>query len=139
MLVELGSDDRVRLADLAERSAAWLHAAFAEGRVAGWIAERDGQRVGGLTLTLNHVLPQYRSPNGRTAGILGLFVEPAERGVGLATTLVREAVAFARAWGADIVLLHAADKARPLYEREGFVATKEMRLQFSERDAEPGG
>lgn len=138
MLIELGSNDTTRLADLARRSELWLQAAFDEGRATGWIAERDGARVGGLTLTLSEALPQYRSPSGRTAGLLGLFVEPAERGAGLATLLVREAVTFAREWGADIVLLHAADKARPLYEREGFVATKEMRLQFSE-DAEAGG
>jgi len=136
MLIELGSDDPQRLADLAERSAEWFERAFAEGRAVGWLAERDGEIVGGLTMTLMELLPQYRSPKGRVANILGLFVVPAERGAGLASRLVSEAIAHARDWDADLVVLHAANKARPLYERLGFKATKEMRLQFSEYDAE---
>lgn len=134
MLIELGSDDPERLADLAERSRPWIEQAFAEGRALGWVATRDGKIVGGMMMTLAETLPQYRSPNGKVAGILGLFVEPAERGVGLAGAMVERAVEHAREWGADVVLLHAANKARPLYERLGFVATKEMRLQFSEVD-----
>lgn len=101
----------------------------------GWVAERGGVAVGGVTMTLNEGLPQYRSPNGRVASILGLYVVPEERGAGLATRLVNEGIAAARAWDADLVTLHAADKARPIYERLGFVRTKEMRLQFSEIDA----
>ena len=141
MLVELGSDDQERLAELATRSQAWLERAFAQGGAVGWIVERDGRVVGGLTMTLLELLPQYRSPNGRVANLLGLFVEPEERGAGLATKLVSTAVSYAREWGADVVVLHAANKARPIYERLGFAATKEMRLQFSEHDAEnsPGG
>lgn len=139
MLIELGSDDERRLADLAARSEAWFRDAFADGRAVGWLAECDGELVGGLTMTLLQTLPQYRSPNGRVASILGLFVIPGSRGEGLATCLVNEAVSFAREWQADVVMLHAADKARPLYERLGFVATKEMRLQFSEAGPVPAG
>lgn len=135
MLIELGSDDPERLADLAERSKPWIEQAFAEDRALGWIADRDGTVVGGMMMTLTETLPQYRSPNGKVASILGLFVEPNERGAGLARTMVQLAIEHARKWGADVVLLHAANKARPLYERLGFVATKEMRLQFSEVDA----
>lgn len=140
MWVELGSDDAARLDEISERSRSWLEEAFAEGRAVGWVAERDGSIVAGLTMTLMQMLPQYRSPNGQVAYILGLFVVPSERGAGLATRLVDGAVAHARQRGADVVVLHAADKARPLYERRGFKATKEMRLQFSEYDSEnPGG
>lgn len=139
MLVELGSDDRDRLTDLRERSMPWFESAFAEGRAVGWIAERDGTVLGGVTMTLNHLLPQYRSPNGMVGSVLGLYVMPEERGGGLATALVQTAIGFAREWGADLVTLHAADKARPIYERLGFVRTKEMRLQFSELEQSSGG
>jgi GNAT superfamily N-acetyltransferase len=141
MLIELGSDDAARLADLRERSMPWFREAFAQGRALGWIAERHGLVVGGVTMTLNHLLPQYRSPSGNVASLLGLYVLPDVRGDGIATALVRTALDHARSWGADLVTLHAADKARPIYERLGFVQTKEMRLQFSELEAgqSPGG
>lgn len=139
MLRELGSDDAGRLAQLAAGSLVWLADAFSTGGATGWVAERDGQVVGGVLLVLSRTLPQYRSPGGRTASLLGLYVMPAERGAGIATRLVRDAVKYAREWGAEVVLLHAANKARPLYERLGFTATKEMRLQFSEHDAPASG
>lgn len=139
MLRELGSDDPVRLAQLATGSLPWLEEAFADGRATGWLARRDGEVIGGLVMLLSHTLPQYRSPNGRVASLLGLYVVPEERGAGTATQLVSAAVEHAREWGADVVLLHAANKARPLYERLGFAATKEMRLQFSETDVPAPG
>lgn len=140
MLLELGSNDPVRLAQLAIGSRPWLEQAFADGRATGWLAVRDGAIIGGMLLLLSHGLPQYRSPAGKAASIIGLYVVPGERGAGIATLLVSTAVDHAREWGAEVVLLHAADKARPLYERLGFIATKEMRLQFSEHDAPaPGG
>jgi GNAT superfamily N-acetyltransferase len=132
MLIELGAADPERLSELEHRSHRWYPAAFADGRAVGWIAERDGRVVGGLSVTLTESTPQHRSPSGRVASIFGLFVHPEFRGEGTATRLVLAAVRFARDWGADLVTLHAADKARPLYERIGFVPTKEMRLQFSE-------
>lgn len=132
MLVELEADDRERLADLRARSLEWLANAMPDGEATGWLAERDGRVVGGVSLTLLETQPQYRSPSGRLASVYGLFVEPDERGHGTATALVRAALDFARSRDVDLVTLHAADKARPLYERLGFTPTKEMRLQFSE-------
>lgn len=132
MLVELGSDDGARLASLATSSAEWLARAFSEDRAAGWLAHRDGVVVGGITVILTETLPQYRSLRGRVATILGLFVAPEERGAGLASDLVSGALAHARRWEADVVVLHSAAKALPIYERLGFIPTKEMRFQLSE-------
>lgn len=133
MLSEIGSDDAKRLRQLRERALEWFPQAFEDGQALGWIAEREGEVVGTLSMTLSETQPQYRSPSGRTAHVYGLYVLPAERSAGIATRLVQTAVSHACEWGADIVTLHAADKARPLYERLGFVATKEMRLQFCEQ------
>lgn len=83
-------------------------------------------------MTILSTQPQLRSFEGRVASIYGLYVEPAERGTGVATSLVRAAVAFAKRSGIDLVTLHAADKARPLYERIGFERSSEMRLFLSD-------
>lgn len=138
MLVELGLADVGLLETLRRNTLEWYAQSFADGSTAGWLAERDGVVIGGVALTLATGQPQFRSPSGRTALVYGLFVQPEERGAGVATRLVSEAVAHARAWGAEVVTLHAAEKARPLYARLGFRPTGEMRLQFSERDLNAG-
>jgi GNAT superfamily N-acetyltransferase len=66
------------------------------------------------------------------AVVYGLYVDPAERGRGTAARLVAAAVSHARDVGCDLVTLHAADKARPIYERLGFAPTSEMRLELAE-------
>lgn len=132
MLIELGADDPERLAELARVSIEWSEPALAEGRLAGWIAERDGDVIGGVSMTIATTLPQYRSLSGRVAAVWGLYVMPAERGQGIATRLVSTTVGHAREQGCDLVTLHAADRARPIYERLGFSATSEMRLQLAE-------
>ena len=131
MLIELGADDPERLAELARVSIEWSEPAFADGRLAGWIAERDARVIGGISMTLTTTLPQYRSLAGAVASVYGLYVEPAERGCGIATRLVSAAVEHARERGYDLVVLHAADRARPLYERLGFAPTSEMRLELA--------
>lgn len=131
MLIELGADDPARLAELARVSIEWAESALADGRLAGWIAERDGRVIGGVSMTITTGLPQYRSLTGMVASVYGLYVTPAERGREVATRLVSLAVEHAREHGCDLVTLHAADKARPIYERLGFVPTSEMRLELA--------
>lgn len=131
MLIELGADDPERLAELARVSIEWSEPALADGRLAGWIAEREGSVIGGVSMTLATTQPQYRSLSGKVASVYGLYVLPAERGCGVATRLVSAAIAGARERGWDLVTLHAADQARPIYERLGFTATSEMRLELT--------
>jgi GNAT superfamily N-acetyltransferase len=129
---ELGVRDSARLAELARRSKAWFEEHLVKGDAAGWLAEREGRVVGGVSMTVLRTQPQYRSLDGDVAMVYGLFVEESERGRGLATELVRTAVLHARESGADLVTLHAAEKARPIYERLGFAASTEMRLFLGE-------
>lgn len=127
MLCELGRDDAERLGRLREGTLEWFAEGFSAGEVFGWIAERDGCPVGGVTMAIIRTQPQYRCMDGRVASIFGLFVEPVERGAGIATRLVETAVAQAGSLGLELVSLHAAEKARPIYERLGFEASSEMR------------
>lgn len=128
MLRELGRTDEDHIRTLAENSLAWFQNAFPDGKAFGWLAEKGGRVVGGVSMTIVETQPQYRSMSGRIASIYGLYVEADERGAGIATRLVRDAVGHAESLGIDIVTLHAADKARPVYERIGFEPSSEMRL-----------
>ena len=61
--------------------------------------------------------------DGATAAVEAVLCDPDHRGAGLATALVAEAVARARAVGCDVVwlLAYADDWPRRWYERLGFV------------------
>jgi ubiquinone/menaquinone biosynthesis C-methylase UbiE/GNAT superfamily N-acetyltransferase len=65
-----------------------------------WIAERGGRFAGSAAIT---------TADERTAQIRWVLVEPAERGHGLGTRLLRQALAFAREAGYDRVTLWTVD------------------------------
>lgn len=84
-------------------------------REAGWIAERDGARVGCVLCVA--------ATDADTAQLRILLVDPAARGHRLGTRLTRECVAFARAAGYRRLRLWTNDvlaAARAIYLSAGF-------------------
>ncbi len=61
---------------------------------------------------------------------LSVYVAPEHRRRGLARRLAREAVLWARRHEYPAVSLHASAAGRRIYERLGFEATTEMRLDL---------
>ena len=102
-----------------EALAAKVAAAYLDGRgtarQAGWIAEADGERVGGVFC--------MAGPDKRTAQLRLLLVEPSSRGLGVGKRLVAKCVEFARASGYTAIELwtvHVLAAARGIYQRAGF-------------------
>src|SRR5688500_5677320 len=87
------------------------------------IALREGAVVGTCRLVFD----------GGTAKLGRMAVEPAQRGGGLGAAILAQAVAQARAAGAQRVALHAQARAVGLYERAGFAA---QGARFSEAGIE---
>lgn len=130
----MGWTDEVRLLELAERYDLYVREATARGDFVGWIAELDGTAVGSVAILWEVVPPTVRNLSGRQAYVLALYVAPAARRRGIATALLRTAVAHARDEGADVVALHYSPAGRGLYERFGFAPSPEMRL-FTDPDS----
>jgi len=132
MFSVLGVDDPEAIGRLRELAAPWTRDAIESGRATGFIAERDGVVVGGVSLCINRTQPQRRVLDGRVATVFGLFVAEEERGAGLGRALVERCIEFARSEGIALVSLHAAPAAKPLYERLGFTESSEMVLFLGE-------
>ena len=62
--------------------------------------------------------------------ILNVFVEPEQRGRGLARALMDLAIEEARRRGLDDMILHATPMGRPLYEAPGWTQTSEIGLSL---------
>jgi GNAT superfamily N-acetyltransferase len=105
----------------------------------GWLAtpENEPERiVAGAGVQLREVMPHPgTSPGGETAVaegrhalIINVFTEPEWRRRGVATLLMKRIIEWSREQRLDRLVLHAAEEARPLYERLGFVITNEMKF-----------
>jgi GNAT superfamily N-acetyltransferase len=112
-----------------------LGPALAEGRYVGWLlapATAPGRPVAGAGILLREQLP-FPVDGGRAVRfgeqglVINVYTAPAWRRRGLAERLMRALLAWAETRGLSSVVLHAADEARPLYERLGFRGTNEMR------------
>lgn len=90
---------------------------FRPGAERGWIAEKDGQRIGAVFVARK---------SATTAQLRMLLLTPEARGLGLGGRLVDECIAFARAQGYRRMVLwtHSClTAARTLYARRGFTLT----------------
>ena len=116
-----------------------LHRMFGRREYVGWLASPEnepGQIVAGAGLQLREVPPHPQTnPNGkidivsgRQAIIQNVFTEPEWRRRGVAALLIERIIDWTREQGIDSLVLHASDEGRALYERLGFIATTEMRL-----------
>ena len=66
----------------------------------------------------------------RRGNILNVYTEPGFRRRGLARCLVEAALHWCKANEIDIVILHASQEGRRLYESLGFQTGNEMRIKL---------
>ena len=118
---------------LRRASTAYFASAIPTGEYVGWIAypTDDSQPVAGAGVQFRHLLPRPTVPGdglllGQEGLILNVYTVPAWRRRGLAQHLMETIVAWAADAGIVRLVLAASPAGRPLYEKIGFVATREM-------------
>jgi GNAT superfamily N-acetyltransferase len=90
----------------------------------------DGEAAVGMTIVT--ILDDYRRYAFGTpsAFVNAVFVQPPYRRRGIARSLMRAAIAWARGRGCTRVRLRSSDEGRALYESLGFRAGREMEIDL---------
>jgi GNAT superfamily N-acetyltransferase len=96
-----------------------------------WIvAAPDALVVAGAGLWLMDWPPHMVGVGSRRGNILNVYTVPKFRRHGLGRWLTQTAVEWCRKNAVDIVILHASNEGRPLYESLGFISSNEMQLKL---------
>jgi GNAT superfamily N-acetyltransferase len=110
----------------------WLVRERRAGRFLAWIVEdADHRPLGSGAIWLAPVQPRPgRLGRPHMPYLLSMYTEPESRGRGVASRVVRAAIAWARRRGYSRLTLHASKWGRPVYRRLGFVPGSEMRVDL---------
>ncbi len=112
----------------------WARQRIKTGKFVAWVAETSKREVvAGGAVWLRDIQPRPGPGRRLQPYLLSMYTEPAHRGKGLATRIVRGAIRWARAEGYRVMTLHASDEGHPIYVKLGFRPTTEMRIRLKER------
>jgi GNAT superfamily N-acetyltransferase len=116
-------------------------AAFYERTLEGglqthWVAEQEGRVVATISLHEVEMLPRPGRIEDRFACITNNYTEPAARGRGIASGLLRHLVEHAAAIDLELLIVWPSEPAVPFYERLGFQWENEV-MELRLRDYAP--
>jgi GNAT superfamily N-acetyltransferase len=111
----------------------WVAPRLANGEYAAVLAEAEDRPVGSGGLWWREEIPRPGYGVRDSPYIASMYTEPAYRGRGIASRIVRALLAIARSKRANRVNLHASAMGLPIYERLGFERTREMRVYIDRR------
>lgn len=128
---DMGRQNVATLDQMEGAARTYFSAALPDGSYRGFLAvANDDQVVGGGGVVISPWPGSFDQKLPRRAMILNMYVEKPYRRRGIALRLMEEMIAWCRGEAFAYVGLHASDEGRPLYEKLGFRATNEMRLEL---------
>jgi ribosomal protein S18 acetylase RimI-like enzyme len=131
MFSDMGYRDEQALLAMAVAFRQWLLRTMAAGEYLAWFAvAADGSVAAGLGLWLMDWPPHMVEGGSQRGNILNVYTERAYRRRGLARCLMEMVLDWCRQQDVPIVILHASEEGRALYESLGFKATNEMRMDL---------
>lgn len=123
------AEDRLEAGDRAFRR--WARTRLRSGTLVGFIVESTaGEALASGCLWLMPTQPRPTGSGTVAPYLMSMYTEPAHRGEGHGTRIVRAAIRWSRERGHGMVLLHASTASERLYSKEGFGRTREMRLSL---------
>lgn len=92
------------------------------GSHVAFVCEDEGQLVADVGLTLFEMMPTTKSPNGKVARLMNMYVAPQYRRRGIAQNLLKMSVAYAKEIGCTRIMLNPSEMGKTLYLNFGFQA-----------------
>jgi len=131
MFFDMGYQDVTWLDEMAAAFLPWLRRKMESGEYLAWFAvAADGTVASGAGLWLMDWPPHMVEGGSQRGNILNVYTERAYRRRGLARCLMEMVLDWCRQQDVPIVILHASEEGRALYESLGFKATNEMRMDL---------
>jgi len=129
MFFDMGHPDPAALSELVKSFRPWLVEKLSQQEYRAWFAiAEDGSIAAGTGVWLMNWPPGLNAPEPWRGNILNVYTEHAHRRRGLARQLVTTARDWCSTQGIHIVILHASNEGRALYEALGFQPTNEMKV-----------
>lgn len=133
MFIEMGTLRRDCGDAMFEASLRYFWGALPASRYVAWLSCVGDEPIAGGGMQINEILPRPGPDGGLLRMgpqglIMNVYVEKPWRRQGVAESLMRHMIEFAKKGGIPSLVLHASESGRPLYERLGFGSTSEMRL-----------
>ena len=134
MFMDIHSGSRRGLRVHDEAFPAWARREMRARRLVCFLAEAEnGEIVGGGSVWLREVQPRRGFGGGKVPYLMSMYTSPAHRRMGVGSMVVRRAIEWSRKRGYGSLTLHASRKGRPIYEKFGWKATTEMKLELGVR------
>lgn len=109
----------------------WIRRKMSEGKLVGFVVRTRGGKVAGSgCIWLKEEQPRPTSPFLEAPNLMSMYTEKEFRRRGVASVIVKSALAWCREHSYDRVVARASEGAKPLYESFGFKPTNEMRLDL---------
>ncbi len=128
MFLDIG-EDAEKLARVHQPSLAWHRRVLESGLYTGFLAEANGEIVGGAGLLWQDLPPNPDTDLDVRGYVMNVYVRPDQRGQGMARRLLERVLQECAARGVTLISLHASQAGRPLYEKLGFKSTNELKLK----------
>lgn len=97
---------------------------------------QNGKVVASAFLTLENRIPNINMPTGKHGYAGNIYVDPACRGKGYGTVIVKELLKAAKQHGVEHINLTATPDGEPVYRKIGFTDIGEPALGISLADVE---
>lgn len=110
----------------------WARARLKNHELMAWVVKSaDGRVAGGGCVWLEPVQPRPHRTSMVQPYLLSMYTEPDFRRRGVASMVVKEAIAWCRKNKYERLMLHASVMGRKVYSKLGFKRTWEMKLDLA--------